>query len=277
MMSNQLPHYDLIIIGGGISGIISARLYLDIHPTSNVAVIERDGTVGGTWSRERSYPGFKAQASTRMVGFSDIDISVPPGGTDEYDCPHSIHVSEYLEVYLEKHIYDGKPLKDRFHLNSLITNAKKEQDNLWHVKFTQAGEAKEFTAEKLLVATGITSQPNIPVFSGQDDFKGPIVHSINFGRSWSSIQKSEDIQKVTVLGAGKSASDFVYQLVKAGMYSSHNYLIFSYTVQVKPLLGCSERMAKAQVYSSRLKDPQDLRISLTLQIRDCSHSSSSQD
>jgi dimethylaniline monooxygenase (N-oxide forming) len=207
--------YDLIVLGAGIAGIVAARLYLDVHPKSNIAVIERDGSVGGTWSRERSYPGFKAQASSRMCEFSGMPISIPPSGTDEYDCPDSIHVSEYLEIYLDKHIYDGKPLKDRFHLNSLITNVKKGDDGLWHVHFTQSGEEYEWTAKKLLVATGTTSLPQIPDLKGKDDFKCPIVHSIDFARTWSAIQSSS-IQKVTVLGAGKSAADFVYQLVKAG-------------------------------------------------------------
>jgi len=42
--------YEVIIIGAGISGIASARFFLDIHPKCRLIVIERDKTVGGTWS-----------------------------------------------------------------------------------------------------------------------------------------------------------------------------------------------------------------------------------
>jgi hypothetical protein len=223
-MTSNKPH-DLIILGGGTSGIVSARLYLDIHPSADIVVIERDGSVGGTWSRDRSYPGFKAQASSRMCEFSDIPISIPPGGSDEYDCPASIHISEYLEIYLEKHIYDGKPLKDRFLFNSLVIRVNKGIDGLWKVCFTQSGEEKEMQAVKLLVATGTTSLPQIPDLKGRDMFKGPIIHSIDFGRSWSNIQTSS-FQNITVLGAGKSAADFVYQLVKAGKYSPSGVKFF---------------------------------------------------
>jgi dimethylaniline monooxygenase (N-oxide forming) len=216
------PSYDLIILGAGISGIVAARLYLDLHPTANIAIIERDGAVGGTWGKERLYPGFKAQASCHMCEFSDMPISVPPGGSDKYDCPDSKYISEYLEIYLDKHIYGGKPMRDRFHLNSLIKSVKKGPDGIWSVKFTQLGEEREMTASKLLVATGTTSLPQIPDLKGRDTFNGPIIHSMDFARAWPDIQKSS-IQNVTVLGGGKSAADFVYQLVKAGEWTKCVY------------------------------------------------------
>jgi cation diffusion facilitator CzcD-associated flavoprotein CzcO len=43
--------YDLCVIGGGTSGIASARFYLDVHPTAKVMVLERDHSVGGVWSK----------------------------------------------------------------------------------------------------------------------------------------------------------------------------------------------------------------------------------
>jgi dimethylaniline monooxygenase (N-oxide forming) len=209
--------HDLIVLGGGISGISAARTYLDVHPTADVIVVERDGTVGGTWNKERLYPGFKAQASSRMCEFSDMPISVPTDGEDENGCPYAEHIAEYLEIYVDKHVYDGKSLRDRFLLNSNITAVEKADDGQWHVHFTQTGEKRELTSEKLLVSTGVSSLPNIPNFNGTEDFSGPIIHSINFGHSWESIKTSESIQNVTVLGAGKSSADFVYQLVKAGI------------------------------------------------------------
>jgi dimethylaniline monooxygenase (N-oxide forming) len=42
---------DLIVIGGGTSGIVAARFYLEIHPQSRVKIIERNGAVGGVWSK----------------------------------------------------------------------------------------------------------------------------------------------------------------------------------------------------------------------------------
>lgn len=51
---NNAP-YDLIIIGAGPSGIVTARFYLDTHPTSNLVILESDNCVGGVWSRGMYY------------------------------------------------------------------------------------------------------------------------------------------------------------------------------------------------------------------------------
>jgi ribulose 1,5-bisphosphate synthetase/thiazole synthase len=42
--------YDLIIIGAGSSGIVTARFYLDIHPSCNLVILESENCVGGVWS-----------------------------------------------------------------------------------------------------------------------------------------------------------------------------------------------------------------------------------
>jgi cation diffusion facilitator CzcD-associated flavoprotein CzcO len=42
---------DLVVIGGGTSGIAAARFYLETHPQSRIKIIERDGAVGGVWSK----------------------------------------------------------------------------------------------------------------------------------------------------------------------------------------------------------------------------------
>lgn len=44
------------IIGAGVSGLISAHVLLKDGFT-NITIISRDKSVGGTWARERVYPG----------------------------------------------------------------------------------------------------------------------------------------------------------------------------------------------------------------------------
>jgi dimethylaniline monooxygenase (N-oxide forming) len=49
-------HEPIGIIGAGVSGLISAQVLLKDGFT-NVTLISRDKSVGGTWARERVYPG----------------------------------------------------------------------------------------------------------------------------------------------------------------------------------------------------------------------------
>ena len=64
-----------------------------------------------------------------MCEFFDLPLTTPLGGSDESDCPWAKHITEYLEMYIDKHVYDGKPLRDRFHLNANVTTVKKENNS----------------------------------------------------------------------------------------------------------------------------------------------------
>jgi dimethylaniline monooxygenase (N-oxide forming) len=216
---SDLP-FDLVVLGGGSSGIVSARLYLDIHPNANVIVIERDEGPGGTWSRERSYPGFKAQATCPMCQFSDVPIEVPEEGVDELGYPESKYVSEYMENYLDKHVYEGVSLRARFRFNTLVTKVEKSSDSLWHVHITQADQETELTTRKIIVATGTTSIPNIPYLKNRSAFKGRVLHSIDFGREYASLTSpTTPVSSIVVIGGGKSSADMIYQLAKAEKYT----------------------------------------------------------
>ena len=51
----------------------------------------------------------------------------------------------------------------------------------------------------LVFATGITGLPNMPVYSGMDEFGGHILHSSQYGKAMDHAGK-----KVVVVGAGTS-------------------------------------------------------------------------
>ncbi|KJY01253.1 hypothetical protein TI39_contig298g00002 [Zymoseptoria brevis] len=60
----------------------------------------------------------------------------------------------------------------------------------------------------------MTSAPRMPLFAGQDEFGGRILHQKDYGRVISEGVASH--LKIAVLGAGKSAADIVYGLARAG-------------------------------------------------------------
>jgi len=47
-------HYDVVVIGGGMSGIAAARTYLEFKPTARLLILEADPCVGGIWSKGES-------------------------------------------------------------------------------------------------------------------------------------------------------------------------------------------------------------------------------
>lgn len=57
----------------------------------------------------------------------------------------------------------------------------------------------------------------MPLFTNQDQFKGPIVHQKEFGKiSKTALALDSPYISITVIGGGKSAADMVYDCVKAG-------------------------------------------------------------
>ena len=65
-----------------------------------------------------------------------------------------------------------------------------------------------------MVASGLTSKPNMPILPGKEKFGGPIIHQGAFGSS--SILKPPDVKNICVLSRGKSSADMIYAAVKAG-------------------------------------------------------------
>ncbi|KAI1615225.1 hypothetical protein EDD37DRAFT_511715 [Exophiala viscosa] len=205
--------YDLVVIGAGSSGVVSARFYLDVHPDAKVVLIERDTAVGGVWSSERVYPGFKSQGSTRLGGFSDMPLNPRPEQIDQYDFYDAKAMATYLDEYVNKHVYSGQTLRDRIRFGTKVISLDKIAHG-WRINCVGPFGSQSFESRKVIAASGSTSEANMPDFRGRETFKGPIVHTLDFGRS--KVLEREDVKRVAVVGGGKSAAGHAYQSVKAG-------------------------------------------------------------
>ena len=48
-----------------------AKVYIQLHPTYKIIVLDGNESLGGTWSKERIYPGLK---TNNKLGGSSIQI-----------------------------------------------------------------------------------------------------------------------------------------------------------------------------------------------------------
>src|SRR6202000_168184 len=112
------------------------------------------------------------------------------------------YVADYIDRYLDDHVYAGRTLRDRIKCNFTVDKVLKLPDGTWDVSGhttaqDQTHEPSQFQAPKLIVASGFTSEPKIPNIKN-DGFAGKIIHSKTYGREASTIL-AEPKKRITVL------------------------------------------------------------------------------
>lgn len=186
--------------------------YLQVDPTIDLTIIEKESTIGGPWSRGRIYPKLTAQQPFGVLEYSDLPLD--PDGTPKDDFIPAERLFVYMQAYAEKF-----KLLDRVRLNSEAYKISRAKDssgwNVW-VKAVGSDEGSLLFCDKLILATGLTSQPNIPVLPN-DEFKCPTFHSQELGLKHDFLESSV-IKRITVYGGGKSALDIVSTCVDLGKH-----------------------------------------------------------
>lgn len=146
-----------------------------------------------------------------------MPLTLPPDAPCYHGTIEAKYVNKYLEDYIDSHVYNGTSLRSRIHFGKRVENVEKADEG-WKIRTrsVQSDQVQEFKCLKVAVATGLTSQPNIPTFPHQEEFQAPICHHENFGELSKTVLEKPECKNVTVLGGGKSATDMVYEAVKKG-------------------------------------------------------------
>ncbi|KAH8596286.1 putative dimethylaniline monooxygenase [Bisporella sp. PMI_857] len=195
---------DVAIIGAGWYGLVAARTYLRLRPNVNILIIDTDSTVGGVWSEKRLYPNLVAQVNLGL--FNYIDTPMPAEGVTNKRQVTGRMIHNYLQRYAEEH-----DLLRRIRFNTHVNKVERGPRG-WRLHYKDSADILD--TEKLMVATGVTSIPNMPEYMAKD-VQVPVVHSRDLGESYNDLQQSK-YQHVMVVGAAKSAYDAVYLLLTMG-------------------------------------------------------------
>lgn len=225
MLHAQGSHYDLIIVGSGLQGLVAAKTYLALAPDTSLLILDSNRTIGGVWATENIYPGLKTNNQVGTFEFTDFDIQeVCRGKVAKGQHIRGEVVHEYLVKYAEKH-----GLMKRMRLGCKVTTAEHlpGREGGWRLtviatdgdtripKVADADlkgqeDATILTASKLMVATGLTSTPMPISLPGASYFTPPLLTFHDFRRSGTQILDDPNIQHVVVYGGAKSAYDTVH-------------------------------------------------------------------
>jgi hypothetical protein len=88
----------------------------------------------------------------------------------------------------------------------------------WVLNTSSTTGTRSIRTRKLIVATGLTSQPNLPSYPGQDKFGAPLFHAKDFCLRAGTIKSAK---RAVVVGGGKSAYDCAYAFATEAGAETH--------------------------------------------------------
>lgn len=124
------------------------------------------------------------------------------------------HVNQYLQEYV-KHFDLWKHIR----LNCNVLSAVDEGNKGWTVAVEQDVESSrqsyEVKTARLIVATGLTSEPFLPAMAGRESFQRPIYHTSELAKHENGLGPFE---KVILLGGAKFSWDIACAYAVRGVH-----------------------------------------------------------
>jgi len=182
---------ETIIIGAGPAGLACASA-LRAKSCPSV-VLEAADKLAASWRRH--YDRLHLHTEKRHSALPGRPM---PTGFPKY--PSRLQIIDYLEDYAranDLHVIAGK----------MVTCVRKKAN--WIVE-TADGDVLE--ARTVIIATGLSNSPVRPHWTGQDTFKGNIIHSCEYRNAFDL-----NAGRILVVGFGNSAGEIALECAEAGL------------------------------------------------------------
>ncbi|GGT98851.1 flavin-containing monooxygenase [Streptomyces violascens] len=190
MGQHEREHVRVAVIGSGFGGL-GAAVRLRREGITDFVVLERAGSVGGTW-RDNSYPGCACDVPSHLYSFS---FAPNP------DWPRTFSGQEHIRAYLE-HVADVFRLRPHIRLDHEVTMMRWDAEQVWWE--IEVANGVTLTADVVVSATGPLSDPKMPEIPGLASFPGKVFHSARWDHDYDLRGK-----RVAMVGTGASAIQIV--------------------------------------------------------------------
>jgi monooxygenase len=190
-------HYDVLIVGAGLSGI-GAGVHLHRNcPQKNYVILEGRPAMGGTWDLFR-YPGIRSDSDMHTLGYSFKPWREAKAIAD------GLSILRYVKEAAAENGVD-----DHIRYGHRATKAAWSSEHAcWTVEAqrTDTGSTVRFTCNFLLMCAGYYSYQEgyTPEFEGQERFAGTTVHPQKWPEDLDYRGKT-----VVVIGSGATAMTLV--------------------------------------------------------------------
>ncbi|MFP6665547.1 MAG: NAD(P)/FAD-dependent oxidoreductase [Deltaproteobacteria bacterium] len=202
----SMEHFDVIIVGAGLSGIAAGYHLQKECPDRSYAILERREAIGGTWDLFR-YPGVRSDSDMHTLGYSFRPWVAEKAIAD------GPSIREYVRDTARD---NGIDKKIRYGLQAKRA-AWSTPDARWTLETerTDGSGISQITCNFLFMCSGYYNYDKgyTPDFAGMEDFQGQIVHP----QEWTDDIVYKD-KKVVVIGSGATAVTLVPEMAKTAAH-----------------------------------------------------------
>jgi monooxygenase len=190
-------HFDVLIVGAGLSGIGAACHLRRCSPDRSFAILEGRDAIGGTWDLFR-YPGIRSDSDMHTLGYSFAPWARPRAIAD------GASILDYIHETADRH-----DVLERVHFGHRVVRAQwSSGSSCWtlQVRLADTGELVTASAGFLLTCTGYYRYDHgyTPDFPGTERFEGSIVHPQHWPEELDYAGR-----RVVVIGSGATAMTLV--------------------------------------------------------------------
>ncbi len=194
--TRKAEHFDVLIVGAGISGIGGAYHLKEQCPDKSFVILEMQDGFGGTWLTHK-YPGIRSDSDLYTFGYRFKPWIGPPIAT-------AGEIRKYMGEVIEENDLD----RHIRYKHKILNATWSSEDSLWTIEAVHSDHDTPvtFTANFLWMCQGYYRHDKgyTPEWAGMSDFKGRIVHP----QTWP-----EDLdykgKKVVVIGSGATTATIV--------------------------------------------------------------------
>ncbi len=202
MDGSPVEHFDVLIVGAGLSGIGAAYHLGERCPGKSYAILESRDDLGGTWDLFR-YPGIRSDSDMHTLGYRFKPWAKAKAIADG---------DSILDYVRETARENG--IEPRIRFGHRVVRADwSSAESRWTVEAerTDSGETVQLTCDYLWTCTGYYryDEGYTPEFEGRERFPGPIVHPQHWPEDLDYAGK-----RVVVVGSGATAVTLVPAMAK---------------------------------------------------------------
>ena len=199
-----MEHFDVLIVGAGLSGIGAAWHLQDRCPGKSYAILEARSAIGGTWDLFR-YPGIRSDSDMFTLGYRFKPWLEKRAIAD------GASILRYVRETAREHGIDRNIRFD----HKVVAAHWHAADAEWEVEADTPQGRVAIRAGFLLMCSGYYSydEGHRPAWPGEADFAGQFVHP----QFWPA-DLDYGGKRVVVIGSGATAVTLVPEMAKAAAH-----------------------------------------------------------